>query len=315
MTAVRLPWRSGVALAAATLLGLVGFAWPLFLAHAGEVDGHAADAPFLVAGLLALLVALVLAEIADGGIDAKALAVLGVLAGAGAVARVLAPGIAVTEGLVFFLLVPAARVLGRGFGFLLGALTLFASSLLTVGVGPWLPFQMLALGWFGVGAGCLPRRVRGHAELGLLAAYGLTGSLLYGALMDLSFWPFRLGEGTGDLAFLAGAPLARNLRHFWAFHLATGLGWDLLRGVGTAVLVLATGTPLLAALRRAARRAAFAAPVQFDPPAAAERAVAGDPPHGPAGLRRQAVQPRQSAAAPLPPAAAGEPAAPMRSAD
>jgi len=257
--AVRLPWRSGVALGAATLLGLVGFGWPLLLRHAGEVDGHSADAPFLVAGLLALLVALVLAEVADGGIDSKALAMLGVLAAAGSVARGLAPGIALTEGLVFFLVVPSARVLGRGFGFLLGTLTLFASALLTVGVGPWLPFQMLALGWFGFLAGCLPGRVTGRAELAMLAAYGFAGSLLYGALMDLSFWPFRLGEGTSALAFRAGASLPENLGRFWAFHAATGVGWDALRGVGTAALVLATGAPLLAALRRAARRAHFEA--------------------------------------------------------
>lgn len=262
---MRLPWRSAVALAAATGLGLVGFAWPLFVQHAGEVDGHSADAPFLVAGLLALLVALVLAEVADGGIDSKALAMLGVLAAAGAVARVLAPGIALTEGLVFFLVMPAARVLGRGFGFLLGSLTLFASSLLTVGVGPWLPFQMLALGWFGFLAGCLPRHLHGRVELAVLAAYGFVGSLLYGLLMDLSFWPFRLGEGGSDLAFLAGAPLGENLRRFWAFHAVSGVGWDSLRGVGTAALVLATGAPLLAALRRATRRAAFDAPVEFQP--------------------------------------------------
>lgn len=272
--AVRLPWRSAACLAGATLVGLLGFAWPLFVSHAAEVDGHAADAPFLVAGLLALLVALVLAEVADGGIDSKALAMLGVLAAAGSVARVLAPGIALTEGLVFFLLVPSARVLGRGFGFVLGALTLFASSLLTVGVGPWLPFQMLALGWFGFLAGCLPRRVGGRAELALLAAYGFTGSLLYGALMDLSFWPFRLGEGTSDLSFVGGAPLVENLSRFWAFHLASGVGWDTLRGIGTAALVLATGAPLLAALRRAARRAAFGVAVEFVPAPATAAAAA-----------------------------------------
>ena len=43
------------------------------------------------------------------------------------------------------------------FGFVLGALTMFASALITGGVGPWLPFQMFGAAWVGFFAGCLPR--------------------------------------------------------------------------------------------------------------------------------------------------------------
>ena len=49
-------------------------------------------------------------------------------------------------GLVFFLLILAGRVFGPGFGFVLGVTSLFASALMTAGVGPWLPFQMLVSG-------------------------------------------------------------------------------------------------------------------------------------------------------------------------
>lgn len=59
---------------------------------------------------------------------------------------------------MFFLMVLSGRVLGPGFGFVLGALSMFASALLTGGVGPWLPFQMLAMGWVSLGAGLLPAR-------------------------------------------------------------------------------------------------------------------------------------------------------------
>jgi len=262
--AVRFRLRGGTLLALITGLGLAAFGWPLLVRHGAEADGHSVDAPFVTAALLALLLALVLAEVADGAIDSKALAMLGVLAAVASVCRFVSPGIALSEGLFFFVLVPAGRVLGRGFGFLLGALALFASALLTVGVGPWLPFQMLCAGWFGFLAGCLPQRLRGRVELVALAAYGVVGALLYGLLMDLSFWPFRLGEGGGPLQFVPGAPLATNLRHFWSFHLLTGAGYDLARGVSVAVLVLLTGRPILAALRRAARRAAFDAPVVLD---------------------------------------------------
>jgi energy-coupling factor transport system substrate-specific component len=258
---VALPWRSALALAFATVLGLAAFGWPLLLHHGTSANGHEADAPLIVALLLVVLVAVVLAEIADGGIDSKALALMGVLAGCGSVLRILAAGVALTEGLTFFLIVPAAWVFGRGFGFLLGVTTMFSSALLTVGVGPWLPFQMIAAGWFGFLAGSLPgrSRLRGRPELLLLAGYGLVGSLVYGLIMDLSFWPFRFGFGESSLAFVPGASLPDNLGRFWAFHLATGMGWDVVRGIGTALCILGAGRPLIGALRRASRRAAFEA--------------------------------------------------------
>ena len=63
-----------------------------------------------------------------------------------------------------------------GFGFVLGATTLFASALVTGGVGPWLPFQMLGAAWVGWGAGMLPP-LRGRAEMLMLAAYGAVAGL------------------------------------------------------------------------------------------------------------------------------------------
>ena len=95
--------------------------------------------------------------------------------------------------LVFFLLILAGRVFGPGFGFVLGVTSLFASALMTAGVGPWLPFQMLVSAWVGMGAGLLPRRVTGRAEIAMLAAYGVVAAYLYGLLMNLSGWPFLLG--------------------------------------------------------------------------------------------------------------------------
>jgi energy-coupling factor transport system substrate-specific component len=59
--------------------------------------------------------------------------------------------------------------------------------------------------------------------------------------------------------------MAENLRRFWAFHLATSLGWDLARATVNGVLVLTAGPAVLRALRRAGRRAAFGAPVGFGP--------------------------------------------------
>ena len=256
--AVRLHVRSAVALAVTSAFGVVAFGWPLIT----DPDGtpHAGDAPFLMVALLLLMLAVVLAEIADGGIDAKAIAMLGVLAGSAAALRMVGGGVAGFEPL-FFLLVPAGRVLGRGFGFVLGALALFASALLTGGVGPWLPFQMLAAGWVGFGAGCLPR-ARGRAELLLLAGYIAVAALLYGLLLNLYLWPFVTSTGS-SVSFVPGDPLADNLGRWFAFTAATSLGFDIPRAILNAVLVLAAGRPILLALRRAARRAAFDVPVTF----------------------------------------------------
>ncbi|MBW3619096.1 MAG: ECF transporter S component, partial [Actinobacteria bacterium] len=149
--ALRLRPRAVAAVVLASLTGLGAFAWPL-LAAPGSGVAHQRDAPLLFGVLLVLVLVVVLAEVADGGIDAKAVAMLGVLTAVGAALRPLGTGIAGFEP-VFFLLVLAGRVHGVGFGFVLGATTLFASALITGGVGPWLPFQMLGAAWVGAGAG------------------------------------------------------------------------------------------------------------------------------------------------------------------
>ncbi|HEV7208723.1 MAG TPA: ECF transporter S component [Mycobacteriales bacterium] len=257
--------RAAAVLIVVSLLGLAGFGWPLLIS-VGAAPGssaHGADAPLLVSLLLPLLLAVVLAEVADGGIDAKAIAMLGVLVACGAGLRTLGGGLTGFNA-VFFLLLPAGRVLGRGFGFVLGALTLFSSAFLTAqGFGPWLPFQMLAAGWIGFGAGCLPARLTGRAEAACLAGYALLAGLAYGVLLDLWFWPYV--RAIPALSYRPGAALPDQLQHFTRFYLTTSLGFDLPRGVGMAVFVLLAGAPVLAALRRAARRASFGAVPVFEP--------------------------------------------------
>jgi energy-coupling factor transport system substrate-specific component len=261
---IRFQWRSSLLLAAASAAGIAAFTWPLFTRpHGSENLAHTGDAPWVFIVLVPLLVGILLSEIADGALDAKAVAMLGVLVACGAALRAPSTGVTGFTG-VFFLLIPGGRVFGRGFGFVQGALTMFASALLIGGVGPWLPFEMLCTAWVGFFAGCLPR-ARGRSELALLATYGAIAGLAYGLVMDMWFWPF--GTSGTQLHFIAGAAITENLRRFWAFHLASALGFDIPRAAGNALLVLVAGTPVLAALRRAARRAAFGAPVRFEPAA------------------------------------------------
>jgi energy-coupling factor transport system substrate-specific component len=263
--AIALGPRSTAAVVLASAFGLIAYTWPFFV-DPGAGLGHDVDAPYVFALLLPLLLAVVLAEVADGGMDSKAIAMLGVLAAAGAVLRPLSGGVTGFQPM-FVVIVLGGRALGPGFGFALGASTMFASALFTGGVGPWLPFQMLAAAWMGLGAGLLPRAT-GRPETVLLAGYAAFAGLAYGLLLNLWFWPFTGGLAE-QLAFVAGAPLGENVGRFLAFSLATSLGVDLPRAIGSAVLILVFGAPLLRALRRSARRAAFDAAPAFAPAGAA----------------------------------------------
>jgi energy-coupling factor transport system substrate-specific component len=103
----------------------------------------------------------------------------------------------------------------------------------------------------------------------MLAAYGAAISLLYGLLMNLWFWPFVSGLPE-QIAFVAGSPVGENLAHWIRFTLITSLGYDIPRAVLTVVLILIAGKPVLLALRRVSRKAAFEPAATFIPQAAAQ---------------------------------------------
>jgi energy-coupling factor transport system substrate-specific component len=255
--AVPLQLRSAVVLGLASLIGLMMLGWPLLL----EADPtERVDPPFLFLALLPVILAVVLAEISEGGMDARVLAILGVLSAVNAVLRGVSAGTAGLE-LVFFLLILGGRVFGPGFGFVLGCSSLFASALMTAGVGPWLPFQMLVAGWVGMFAGLLPRRVSGRREVAMLVVYGVLAAYAYGLLMNLWGWPFILGiqvpgQDSTDLSYDPGAPVLENLHRFLLYTLLTSTGgWDTGRAITNALAIALLGPAVLTTLRRAARRA------------------------------------------------------------
>ena len=259
--AVPTRWRTSVILAVASLAGLLAFTWPLLVEPGSMLVAHVTDAPFVFVAVVPVVIVVVLAEMGSGGIDTKAVAMLGILSALGAALRPLGAGLGGIET-VFLLLILGGRVFGPGFGFVLGSTTLFASALLTAGVGPWLPFQMLAASWVGMGAGLLPR-ARGRAEIALLAVYGGVSALVFGVLMNLWSWPFVLGGGT-ELSFVPGAALGENLRRLLAYSLVTSLGWEVGRAATNVVLILLVGRAVLGALRRADRRFDFDVEVRFE---------------------------------------------------
>ena len=266
---------SAVVLLIASVGGLMMFLWPLLISAEPQPQQHVSDAPFVFMAILPVLVLLVLVQLGDGGMDTKALAVLGVISAVNAALRPLGAGINGIET-VFFLLILAGRVFGPGFGFLLGCTSLFASGLLTAGIGPWLPFQMLSAAWIGLGAGLLPNRmfgrpIRGGVETAMLAGYGVLAAYVFGALMNMWYWPFVTGTMSGDLAGLAyipGGPIGENLHHFLVYTLLTStIGWDTGRAVTNAVAIVVLGPAVLGVLRRASHKARFRPPVAFAPPA------------------------------------------------
>jgi energy-coupling factor transport system substrate-specific component len=260
---IPLRWPAVVAVAVVGIVGLGAFTWPFFVTGDFARD-HGNDAPWLFAVLLGLLAVVCLAEVTAGRLDAKTIAVLGVAAAAGGGLRLLSAGTAGLEPM-FFIVIVAGRVLGPGVGFVSGALAVTTGALLTGGVGPWLPFQMICAGGIGLGAGLLPARAGGRVERWVLAAYALVTGLAFGLFMNLWFWPFLGPNAPSGMGFVPGAPVSENLAHYTLFYLATSLAWDLPRGVLNAVLVLLAGPALLRVFRRGARRAAFGVPVVFGP--------------------------------------------------
>jgi energy-coupling factor transport system substrate-specific component len=232
------------------VVGLAAFLWPFLIPVApGVNENHADDGPLILAVLVISLGALLFTELGRGGLGPKTVALLGVLGAAMVALRL--PGFVAGFSAMFIVVLVAGNSFGPAFGFLLGALGTFASGLFLGGVGPWLPFQMVAVGWVGMGAGVLPKgtwRVR----LGALAIYGAIAGYLFGAIMNLWSWPF-LTTGTA-VDWDPAADAATNLRHYLTFYAASSFAWDTFRAVGNAALVLVLGRPLLGALDRAAKR-------------------------------------------------------------
>jgi energy-coupling factor transport system substrate-specific component len=242
----------------ASLISAAGFLWPFFY------NGQSLPRTQLFFwAALSVAFFLVIIQISNSALDAKSVALLGVLSALIAALRPLGAGAVGIEPM-WFILILSARVFGPSFGFILGLTSMFVSALLTGGVGPWLGYQVFAAAWIGMAAGMLPgKKLRGRRELLLLIVFGIIASELFGILMDLQFWPWALGADT-QLSYLANGAISENLSRFITFHFATAMAWDIPRGVFTTILLVFSGKAVLSALRRTKTRAAFLAPIEFN---------------------------------------------------
>ena len=244
--------RSSYLLIPLSLLGLLAFTWPLFIPESNFFLLQNENTKWLAAAILPIAILLFIFEINHGGLDAKSVALLGVFAALICGLRLLGAGAIGIEP-IWFLLILIGRVFGANFGFTLGVTSLFASALITGGVGPWMAFQMLAAGWVAMFAGLIPKRITGKYELIIISVYAVVATQLFGLLMNLQLWPWLIGTDS-QLSFVASDSVADNLQRFLVFHLATSLSWDLPRAVFTVALILLTGKPILITLNRAKQR-------------------------------------------------------------
>lgn len=240
------------------VIGAAAFLYPFWLPRTASTNAaHAGDAPLLAAVVGALAVAAVTLEGRRTTMNGATIALLGMLSATAGLMKLLdLPGGG--SGL-FFLIVLAGAAFGPRFGLLLGLTAFVVSAVLSSGVGPWLPFQMLALAWMGAGAGFLgraTRRMGPWGEVVALAAYGWIWGFVYGAILNLWFWPFqRAAPGTdAALSWAPGMSVGETLHHYWSFYVATSFGWDAAGALANAVIILIVGRPLMRTLRRYANR-------------------------------------------------------------
>jgi energy-coupling factor transport system substrate-specific component len=246
-------------LAIASLIGLGSFVYPFFVPQQAETFGamaHAHDAPLVFVILVVLCLGAVLSSLSSGMMNAKLIAVLGILTAANAVLR----GVPGPAGFTFVFLLPilCGYAFGPTFGFLLGVFSLAVSAFLGFGVGPWLPYQMFSAGWVGLLSGWLPRlREHPRAEVLMVASWGLVLGLVFGALMNIWFWPYVFSAGQSEMYWQPGLTFGETLRRYSLFYAITSVWWDLLRSVGNFVLLLLLAAPVLRLLRRFQQRFFF----------------------------------------------------------
>lgn len=251
-TATRRLGAVGVALGMA-----IAVSWPISLPLLGVSERVSV---VLALGAMPLLLVASLWFVQSALTSIRLIALVGVLAALGAVARLTSVGLGGLEW-VFIVAILSGRALGARAGFVVGALSIAVSSLVWGGVGPWTAFQMAGVGAVAAGAGLLPRTesttdgVRlSRLDVAHLAGYGVVASYLFGLLMNLWFWPLAVGPDTA-ISFDAGSPLWENVSRFLVFSLTTStVTWDTVRALVTAIGVVVLARPFLNAVGRVYRR-------------------------------------------------------------
>jgi len=247
------------------VVGVLAFIYPFLLAEVPRQSygqAHGQDTPLVTIALVGLSVVALLVELQGREISARTVALLGVLVAIASVLRFIENAVPGPGGFspIFAPIILAGYVFGSRFGFLMGAFTLLTSALITGGVGPWLPYQMFTAGWTGMTAGWLSYVVRAlcvkeKLEFVALCVFGFAWGLLYGAIVNLWFWPWAVG--VPGQTWTPGLGLWETVRRYGAFYIVTSLVWDTARAAGNVALLLLLGPATLRALSRFRQRFYF----------------------------------------------------------
>ncbi len=252
-------------------LGVFAFIQPFFSAevkqHLGYTQIRAHETPWMVTLALSLCVCVIIFEIQNQAVNTRIIALMGMLVAINSSLRFMEVAIPGPGGFspVFFLILMVGYTFGSRFGFLMGALTLFVSALITGGVGPWLPGQMFTAGWVGMSAPLIKplsnwvskifKKPGNKIEIIFLAILGAIWGLLYGAVMNLWAWPFI--SGPIDQYWSPGISAHDTITRYLAYYMITSLAWDLCRSIGNVLLISIFGAPVLRILRRFNDRFSF----------------------------------------------------------
>lgn len=230
-----------------SLIGIAAFVAPFFASTLSQDAARAQDSLLITLVLTVACLAVLFANLGPS-LSSKSVALLGVLVSINAILRMLdlsflPPG---EFSPMFLLIILVGYIFGAQMGFLMGALSLLASAFITAGFGPWLPFQMFAAGWVGLTAAWL--RPKSGTEINIrravikLAMFGFVWGFLYGAILNLYFWPYQ--------AWTPGLSLGEAFTRYAAFYIVQSLPFDFARTLGNVALILVLGEPLLRAFGR-----------------------------------------------------------------
>jgi len=244
------------------LTGIVAFLYPFWQPSLNQMgEPHAADAPLMLTLLVSICFVILLLEVQD--MTVKWIALLGILVAINAMLRFVELAIPGPGGFsfIFILIILTGYVFGGRFGFLMGALTILVSALITGGVGPWLPYQMFTAAWIGLSAPlCRPlvllfKGENRWPELVTLSTFGAFWGFLFGVIINLWFWPYAVGSP--EQYWQANISLTDTLTRYASFYLITSFVLDGMRALGNVLLLMAFGLPILRVLRRFEQRFTF----------------------------------------------------------
>jgi len=244
-------------------LGFLSLIAPFIFPQTRNSSVQNGSFPIMVSLIIVLCLFIVFFEAQSSGMDSKMIAFLGILIAINAGIRFLENAFPGPAGFspTFFLIILTGYFFGSRIGFLMGAITMLVSGLITAGIGPWLPGQMITAGWVGQSAAVIRLLIEKYKwqgkpiEIIILAIFGAIWGLLFGVIMNLWFWPFL--AAAPELIYSTTGGLSANLQRYSAYYLATSLAWDVTRAVGNVLIIIFLSKPVLKIFQRFQLRFSF----------------------------------------------------------